>query len=764
MRTVSNLWLCVFAALLAVGRAVGSDLGASAGDCWPLLESPGDYARIEIEHPLAGAVIPFNLPAPVLCWKTNVAAADSWVVGVTAGGQKWLFEKIRPMWRPPETQWQRMKEMAKGGRIEFVLAGYRAAEPRHLQARSSVHLLVAPEALETPLFYREVNLPFIEAVKDPSQIRWRFGSVGLTNPPVVLEKLPVCGNCHSFSRKGEYLAMDVDYANSKASYVITKTAPEMHLATSDIITWDDYRREDGQQTFGLLSQISPDGRYVLSTVKDRSVFVPRPDLAFSQLFFPLKGILALYDRQTREFSSLPGANDPAFVQSNPAWSPDGRWIVFARNTAAELEKAKDDGRILLTPQECDEFLKRGKQFRYDLYRIPFNGGKGGAPVPLRGASANGRSNYFPKYSPDGRWIVFCQASNYMLLQPDSELFILPAEGGEPRRLACNLSRMNSWHTWSPDGRWLVFSSKAHSDYTQLYLARINEQGEASPAVWLAHMVAPHRAANIPEFVDLPPDFIVRIREQFLDDYSFVRAGNEFYRAGEADRAIEKYRQALSLNPENSMAHQRLGFLLYRVKQQRAEAIEHMSAAVRLEPRNPFARFDLGSALSDSGDVSNAVVHLAEAVNLLPNGYDRQYNALDLNYSLAQAYYQLALYSQCIQPLTTVLRLAPEHPRANYLMAMARAWMGETDTADPFYEAALRADPALKRLPDYFDLISRNYANQGAYAQAQNFAEAACQLARHAPGRESQAAKLKQRAEYCRQQQQAGLPAAASSGR
>ena len=65
----------------------------------------------------------------------------------------------------------------------------------------------------------------------------------------------------------------------------------MRLATSDIITWDDYRREDGQQTFGLLSQISPDGRYVLSTVKDRSVFVPRPDLAFSQLFFPLKGIL-----------------------------------------------------------------------------------------------------------------------------------------------------------------------------------------------------------------------------------------------------------------------------------------------------------------------------------------------------------------------------------------------------------------------------------------------------------------------------------------
>jgi hypothetical protein len=67
------------------------------------------------------------------------------------------------------------------------------------------------------LFYRDVNLPFAEAVKDPSTIRWRFGSLDKpTVPPVVLEKLPVCGNCHSFSRNAEYLAMDVDYANNKA--------------------------------------------------------------------------------------------------------------------------------------------------------------------------------------------------------------------------------------------------------------------------------------------------------------------------------------------------------------------------------------------------------------------------------------------------------------------------------------------------------------------------------------------------------------------
>ena len=171
--------------------------------------------------------------------------------------------------------------------------------------RAAVTLRTSDDEVGAPLFYREVNLPFIDAVTDPSKIRWRFGSISSPQPPpVVLTGLPVCGNCHSFSPDGRILAMDVDYANSKGSYVITPVKTQMVLATSDIITWDDYKREDGEQTFGLLSQVSPDGRYVVSTVKDKSVFVPMPELAFSQLFFPIKGILCVYDRQTKVFQRL----------------------------------------------------------------------------------------------------------------------------------------------------------------------------------------------------------------------------------------------------------------------------------------------------------------------------------------------------------------------------------------------------------------------------------------------------------------------------
>ncbi len=194
----------------------------------PLAAASAGYASFEIQHPLPGAVLPLNMPLPVLLWNTNVPGVDWWAARFTAGGQNWSFEGIQPRWRPPETDWGKMKLSAKGGAIEFIVAGYERGAQGQKKAESSVRFVVSADAVKTPLFYRDVNLPFLEAVKDPSKIRWRFGSLETGQlPPVVLEKMPVCGNCHSFSRNGEYLAMDVDYANNKGSYVITKTGPQM---------------------------------------------------------------------------------------------------------------------------------------------------------------------------------------------------------------------------------------------------------------------------------------------------------------------------------------------------------------------------------------------------------------------------------------------------------------------------------------------------------------------------------------------------------
>ena len=97
---------------------------------------------------------------------------------------------------------------------------------------ASVRIRTSTDPVGDSIFYREVPLPFISAVQDPSRIRWRFGAVDSeTAPPVVLENLPVCGNCHSFSADGSVLGMDVDYGNDKGAYAILPVSKEMVLTT-----------------------------------------------------------------------------------------------------------------------------------------------------------------------------------------------------------------------------------------------------------------------------------------------------------------------------------------------------------------------------------------------------------------------------------------------------------------------------------------------------------------------------------------------------
>lgn len=651
----------------------------------------GEPARLTITYPLDGTLFPPGIPAPTFLWEDKAPHVEKWRVTIhlDPAGQAVRVLTAQPTWRPEKSHWERIQRRSMDRDVTVSVEGLERPYPHRALSKGAVTIRTSPDPVTGLIFYREVPLPFKYAREHLAAIRWRLADITSEEPPpVVLEKLPMCGNCHSFSADGQILGMDVDALNDKSSYVVTPIKTETVIDMKDIITWSD--TQGGDPTYGLLSQVSPDGRYVLSMTRD-NVFVEDRDgnLAYSQLFFPIKGILQIYDRQTKKFWPLRGADDPDTVHANPNWSPDGRYIVFARSKAIHVEES---GFHLLTTYDetrarifKTRFLEGKRAFQFDLYRIPFSGGEGGRAEPIPGASANGMSNYFPRFSPDGKWIVFTQAKSFMLLQPDSQLFIMPAEGGAPRRMNCNTSAMNSWHSWSPDGKWLVFSSKLRGPYTQLYLTHVDEDGKDTPPVLLESVLQPHRAANIPEFVNLRPGQWAKVLPRFLESESLhSRKGELRLLSGDVQGALEELEKAIEQDPGDFKAYLLRGHARASLGDTE-RAVRDYSRAIELNADDFRIYFSRGSAWAKLGDYQRAVEDFDRVIELNPRS-NAAYNRRGI------ARFQLGDLRGALADNEMAIRLNPDDPVPYVNRADVKLRLNDAAGAFEDFRRAIRIKP------------------------------------------------------------------------
>ncbi|HDY89663.1 MAG TPA: tetratricopeptide repeat protein [bacterium] len=593
--------------------------------------------EISIRYPYDGALFPPEIAPPTFRWVDKISGADSWRILIEFEDNNDPITSISYVteWTPERGVWETIKSRSVEKDALVTILGIKKSFGGKILSRNkplsrnTITISTSMDSVGAPIFYRDVPLPFDFAREKMELIQWRLGDISKSErPPVVLENLPVCGNCHSFTPDGSTLAMDVDSGGDKGSYVITPIGEQIFLTRDKLITWSDYKREEGDPTFGLLARISPDARYVASAVKDRVIFLGRKDITFSQLFFPIKGIIAIYDRETDKFFSLPGADDPNYVQANPTWSPDGEYILFARNPVTEFVKNDKTKNAVLTLRQSaivlggEEYLEEstgGATYTFNVYRVPFNDGEGGTPEAVPGASHNGKSNYFARYSPDGKWIVFCQARSFMLLQPDSKLYIIPADfSQEPRLMNCNTDRMNSKHSWSPNSKWLVFSSKENSAYTELFLTHVDENGNDSPPVLLSSFSSTDRARNIPEFVNIKPNGIKQIHESFVDYYSYARKGDKLIQFGKYEEAEKSFRKSIELNPDFSISHRNLGALLTRMERE-DEALKEFKIALKFDPKDTSIHNNIGTIYLNRKEYDRALESFKTSLK-----YDRNF--------------------------------------------------------------------------------------------------------------------------------------------
>ena len=92
----------------------------------------------------------------------------------------------------------------------------------------------------------------------------------------------------------------------------------------------------------------------------------------------------------------------------------------------------------------------------------------------------------PAVSPDGKWVVYSITEpSYESDKPVSDLWLVPASGGTPRRLT-NTKAGEGGLVWSPDSRMVAFTTKREGDEVeQVYVLDIVGGGEARRVTSLA---------------------------------------------------------------------------------------------------------------------------------------------------------------------------------------------------------------------------------------------------------------------------------------
>jgi dipeptidyl aminopeptidase/acylaminoacyl peptidase len=138
--------------------------------------------------------------------------------------------------------------------------------------------------------------------------------------------------------------------------------------------------------------------------------------------------LYIYDLKSRELRQVTSGDDS---ESEPAWSPDGRSIVFTSNREPDPDESYKNDLWIVAADNTD----RGQN--------------------LRRLTNDDWVKSAPAFSPDGRTIAYITAEDGVY--GIQHVAVIDANGGTPRILTRSLDRWVDELHFSADGQWIYFS-------------------------------------------------------------------------------------------------------------------------------------------------------------------------------------------------------------------------------------------------------------------------------------------------------------------
>jgi len=181
-----------------------------------------------------------------------------------------------------------------------------------------------------------------------------------------------------------------------------------------------------------------------------------PPTVVERPVFRIDGRGMLPHGQTQRFV-VPADGGPArqvtdgpYPNPGPAvWTPDGQALIFAANRREDWELEGRDT---------------------DLYRLDLDGGEWTRLTERYGPDQS------PALSPDGTRLAWLGFDDALMSYTNTEVWMMPADGGEPQSLTANLDRNVDTLVWADDGEALYIS---YSDEGTGVIDRLDLDGEAT---------------------------------------------------------------------------------------------------------------------------------------------------------------------------------------------------------------------------------------------------------------------------------------------
>lgn len=426
-------WLPIFVACLLAASCAGS---TTYEDSLP--EIYPDYIGVTI--PAGIAPLNFNLPEEY----------DRVLVRVS--GSKGGEFKVRGRWAAfPIKKWQRLTAQNAGGTLRFTVLGRK--DGQWTQWRDFI-LYVSDAPLEDyGIVYRKIAPGYTT-----------YSRIGLyqrdlhsfREEPIIESTLTPgqCVGCHTanatdpsqymFHLRGKHGATLIQQ-DGEREWVTTRT--DQTIGNVAYTYW----HPGGRWFAGSINPV----RQCFWTGDQRTIEV-----------FDLASDLVVMDMNDHSLVVDPRFTTKDYLESSPAFTPDGKWLYFCKAKAFDV------------PQMVDSI-------RYDLVRSSFNEETGalGDIETIIPASKNGKSVSFPRPSYDGRWLMYNLAdfSVFPIDHKEADLWLMDLETGETRPIdEVNSDFSESFHNWNSTSRWFLFCSRRDDGlYVQVYLSSIDAEGHCT---------------------------------------------------------------------------------------------------------------------------------------------------------------------------------------------------------------------------------------------------------------------------------------------